>query len=63
MTPMSRRRRPMPPNQSRDALSHLYKGTPLATAPRCSFPAAPTMPPVVPRIPVVPVPLSNLASR
>ncbi|EKM53045.1 uncharacterized protein PHACADRAFT_259212 [Phanerochaete carnosa HHB-10118-sp] len=49
MTPMSRRRRPMPPNQSRDALSHLYKGTPLATAPRCSFPARP--PPCHPSCP------------
>ncbi|EKM53752.1 uncharacterized protein PHACADRAFT_260248 [Phanerochaete carnosa HHB-10118-sp] len=53
----------MPSNQSRGALSHLYKGTPLATVPRCFLSAAPTMPPVVPRIPVVPVPLSNLASR
>ncbi|EKM60308.1 uncharacterized protein PHACADRAFT_246165, partial [Phanerochaete carnosa HHB-10118-sp] len=61
MTSMSRHRRPMPPNRSGSALSHLYKGTRLTIAPRRSLSAAPTMPPVVPRIPVVPIPLSNLA--
>ncbi|EKM53619.1 uncharacterized protein PHACADRAFT_260066 [Phanerochaete carnosa HHB-10118-sp] len=63
MASMSRHRRPMPPNRSGSAPSHLYMGPRRTMAQRRSLSAAPTMPPVVLRIPVVPVPLSNLTSR